>query len=173
MYLNVSSFGTGKHAHAKYVLPCRRSPRGKSCPSSHERTRTTFEVCSTTPPNSESSWCPSIIFLSAFQEKTARKGWKRLPKVPKKNSCRLHANCSNSVVLSFAVQPPTICEQNDKNVLIHVDGEVPLRASRSVVVFSGLRILRITHFIPRFTRFSCASLHFLLFLLCFVTCFLW
>ena len=112
------------------------------------------------------SWAP-------FKRRQPEKDEKGSQKFQKKNSCRLHANCSNSVLLSFAVQPPTICEQNDKNVLIHVDGEVPLRASRSVVVFSGLRILRITHFIARFTRFSCASLHFLLFLLCFVTCFLW
>ena len=42
------------------------------------------------------------------------------------------------------------------NVQVVVIGEVPLRASRSVVVFSGLRILRITHFIPRFyTVFLC------------------
>ena len=54
-----------------------------------------------------------------------------------------------------------------------VFGKDPARASRSVVVFSCLRHFRSIHFIPRSTLFSCAPLHFLRFLLCFVTRLRW
>ena len=57
--------------------------------------------------------------------------------------------------------------------MVVVYGKVPSRASRSVVVFSCLRYFRSIHFMPRFTVFSSASLHFLLFFtVFFVTCFL-
>ena len=50
-----------------------------------------------------------------------------------------------------------------------VHGNVPARASRSVVIFSCLRHCRSIHVISRASLFSCASLHFPRVLLCFLT----
>lgn len=67
--------------------------------------------------SSGSSCCPSMfivpkeLYFSAFQEKTARK---RLPKVPKKNSCRCWVLLCN---LQRFANKTTTC----RSMLIHVD----------------------------------------------------
>ena len=87
------------------------------------------------------------VILSSFQS-IGQLVFESIPVWPRTDR-RVHPATKESIVGQYAYRSGF----STTKIGWVVHGKVPLRASRSVVVFSGLRILRITHFIARFTRF--------------------